>query len=231
MRSPFSRSRAIASRADTLPARVALPQVAGWTQVPPSKRAEWQPNYPGADHFVMGRYADGMGAEVDLALAVYGLGILTVNWFGVIFLVLAFALFILDIKTPTHGALTAAGIGSFILGALVLFNSPGVPEFQRVSVPLVVFVALLMGLSFAVIIGFALRAQKTPLSMGRQTLIGAVGLAKGNIDPRGQVQLNSELWSAELAEGVKPLQSGDKVVVVGVEGLRLKVRKSSKQAD
>jgi membrane protein implicated in regulation of membrane protease activity len=39
------------------------------------------------------------------------------------------------------------------------------------------------------------------------------------------------LWSAELAEGVKPLQSGDKVVVVGVEGLRLKVRKGSKQAD
>jgi membrane-bound serine protease (ClpP class) len=138
-----------------------------------------------------GGWVAGFIGVVSLALAVYGLGILTVNWFGVIFLVLAFALFILDIKTPTHGALTTAGIGSFILGALVLFNSPGVPEFQRVSVPLVVFVALIMGLSFAVIIGFALRAQKTPLSMGRQTLIGAVGLAKGNIDPRGQVQLNS----------------------------------------
>jgi membrane-bound serine protease (ClpP class) len=178
-----------------------------------------------------GGWVAGFIGVVALALAVYGLGILTVNWFGVIFLVLAFALFTLDIKTPTHGALTAAGIGSFILGALVLFNSPGVPEFQRVSVPLVVFVALVMGLSFAAIIGFALRAQRTPLSMGRQTLIGAVGLAKGDIDPRGQVQLNSELWSAELAEGVKPVQSGDKVVVVGIEGLRLKVRKGSKQPD
>ena len=54
------------------PARAALPQIAGWTQVPLSKRAEWKPNFPGADHFLMGRYSDGMGAQVDLVLAVYG---------------------------------------------------------------------------------------------------------------------------------------------------------------
>lgn len=57
-----------------------------------------------------------------LSLAVYGLGILPVNWFGLIFLAVAFVLFILDIKAPTHGALTAAGTGSFIAGALILFN-------------------------------------------------------------------------------------------------------------
>ena len=67
-----------------------------------------------------------------------GLGVLPVNWFGIIFLITSFVLFILDIKAPTHGALTAAGIGSFIVGALVLFNSPGTPQFQRVSVPLVI---------------------------------------------------------------------------------------------
>ncbi|PKP91208.1 MAG: EpsI domain-containing exosortase [Alphaproteobacteria bacterium HGW-Alphaproteobacteria-16] len=62
---------AIAARADTLPAKVELPQVAGWTQVPLSQRAVWKPNFPGADHFVMGRYDDGMGAQVDLVIAVY----------------------------------------------------------------------------------------------------------------------------------------------------------------
>lgn len=174
-----------------------------------------------------GGWLAGTVGVVALALSVYGLGILTVNWFGAVFLFLAFVLFVLDIKTPTHGALTTAGIASFILGALVLFNSTGVPEFQRVSVPLVVVVAVIMGLSFAIIIGFALKAQKAPPSMGQQTFIGAVGLAKGNIDPRGQVQLRSELWSAELADGVEAIQSGDKVVVVRVEGLRLKVRKGS----
>ena len=178
-----------------------------------------------------GGWVAGFIGVISLALAVYGLGILTVNWFGIIFLGLAFVLFILDIKTPTHGALTAAGIGSFILGALVLFNSPGVPQFQRVSVPLVVFVAVVFGASFAIIIGFALRAQKIPISMGQETLIGALGMARGSIDPRGQVQLKSELWSAELAEGSGAIKNGDRVEVVGVDGLRLKVHKVPKDRD
>lgn len=173
-----------------------------------------------------GGWVAGFIGVVALALSVYGLGILTVNWFGAIFLALAFVLFILDIKTTAHGALTAAGIGSFIVGTLVLFNSPDVPEFQRVSVPLVILVALIIGASFAVILSFALKAQKTPLRMGQETLIGAVGTARGNIAPHGQVQLKSELWSADLAEGAESIKSGEKVVVVAFEGLRIKVRKT-----
>lgn len=173
-----------------------------------------------------GGWVSGTIGVIALALSVYGLGILPVNWFGAIFLALALVLFILDIKAPTHGALTVAGIGSFIVGALVLFNSPNVPQFQRVSVPLVIGVSVVIGICFAVILGFALRAQKAPLRMGQETLIGAVGKATGGIDPHGQVQLKSELWSAELAEGAESIQSGEKVIVVAVEGLRIKVRKA-----
>ncbi|MEA1084708.1 exosortase A [Sphingomonas sp. CD22] len=64
-------SGAIAHRATPLPARIALPQVAGWTRAPLSLRAPWQPFYPGADHMLFGRYARG-GAAVDLAIAVFG---------------------------------------------------------------------------------------------------------------------------------------------------------------
>ena len=170
-----------------------------------------------------GGWLAGFSGVAALALAVYGMGILTVNWFGIIFLSLAFVLFVLDLQTSTHGALTTAGIGSFILGALVLFNSPGVPEFQRVSVPLVVVVAVLMGLSFAILIGFGLRAQKTPLR--QKTMIGCMGQARGEINPRGQVQLNSELWSAQLADGAESIQAGESVVVLAVAGLRLIVGK------
>ena len=173
-----------------------------------------------------GGWVAGFIGVVALALSVYGLGILPVNWFGIVFLALALVLFVLDIKAPTHGALTLAGIGSFIVGALVLFNSPNVPQFQRVSVPLVIGVSVVLGICFAIILGFALRAQKTPLRMGQETLVGAVGTAKGKIDRHGQVQLRSELWSAELAEGAESIQPGDKVVVVSVEGLRIKVRKA-----
>lgn len=64
-------SAAIAHRATPLPGHIDLPQVAGWTRAPLSRRAPWQPYYPGADHSLFGRYAAG-GAEVDLAIAVFG---------------------------------------------------------------------------------------------------------------------------------------------------------------
>lgn len=65
-------SAAIAGRAQVLPARIALPEVPGWHRVALSTRAPWSPNYPGADHFLLGRYANTAGDQVDLAIAVYG---------------------------------------------------------------------------------------------------------------------------------------------------------------
>ncbi|AIT05665.1 transmembrane protein EpsH [Sphingomonas taxi] len=64
-------SAGIAHRATPLPARIELPQVAGWTRAALSRRAPWMPYYPGADHMLFGRYARG-GAAVDLAVAVFG---------------------------------------------------------------------------------------------------------------------------------------------------------------
>ena len=57
--------------AQPLSARIELPAIARWHRVPLDKRAAWQPWYPGADHFLVGRYADGRGNAVDLSLAVF----------------------------------------------------------------------------------------------------------------------------------------------------------------
>lgn len=172
-----------------------------------------------------GGWMAGFVGMVCLALAAYGLGVLPVNWFGMAFLIIAFVLFIVDIKAATHGGLTAAGIGSFIVGALVLFNSPGTPQFQRVSLPLVILVALIIGISFAIIVGFALRAQKKPVITGQEGMRGQTGFARTDINPTGQVQSGAELWTAELAEGQGKIRKGEKVEVVKVEGLKLKVKK------
>ena len=121
-----------------------------------------------------GAWVPGFIGITCLALATYGLGVLPVNWFGLVFIVTAFVLFLLDIKAPTHGALTAAGVASFIVGALVLFNSPGVPAFERVSVPLVVGVGMTIGLMFAGILTYALRAQGLPLQTGHRNDLGKI---------------------------------------------------------
>jgi membrane-bound serine protease (ClpP class) len=173
-----------------------------------------------------GGWIAGFIGVVCLTLAVYGMGVLPVNWFGIIFLVTAFVLFLLDIKAPTHGALTTAGVASFIIGALVLFNSPGVPQFQRVSVPLVVATGFVIGLLFMVILMFALRALKVPISAGIESLIGKTGTTRSVVEGSGgQVQLGSELWTAENVDATEPIGKGEKVEVVEVKGLRLKVRK------
>lgn len=171
-----------------------------------------------------GGWVAGFIGVVCLALGVYGLGILPVNWFGLVFLATAFVLFVVDIKAPTHGALTAAGLAAFIIGALVLFNSPGTPSLQRVSVPLVVGMGLLTAALFFVVLTFAIRAQRRRVEVGVEVLVGRVGEARGSLEPAGMVQVAGELWSAEVEPGSPPVPSGARVMVTGVEGLRLRVR-------
>lgn len=172
-----------------------------------------------------GGWVAGFLGVTALLVSLYGIGLLSVNWFGILFLVTAFVLFLLDIKAPTHGALTAAGVASFIVGALVLFNSPGTPEFQQVSVPLVVGTGIAIGLMFVAILMFALRALHVPVSAGSESFIGKTGTATSWREADGQVQLQSELWSAEKADASDKIRKGDRVEVVEVKGLRLKVRK------
>jgi membrane-bound serine protease (ClpP class) len=173
-----------------------------------------------------GGWVAGFIGMVALALATYGLGILPVNWFGLIFLVMSFVLFVLDIKAPTHGALTVAGVASLIVGALVLFNSPGTPEFQRVSVPLVIGVSLVTSAIFLGILTFALRALRIPIRSGRESLVGRVGTVRIPLNPAGTVQIAGELWTAEIAPEEEPLPSGTRVEVVSTRGVRVYVKKA-----
>jgi membrane-bound serine protease (ClpP class) len=171
-----------------------------------------------------GGWVAGFIGVVALALGAYGLGILPVNWFGLVFVVAAFILFILELKAPTHGALTAAGLGSFIVGALILFNSPGTPSFQRVSVPLVIAMGALTAGMFALLLTLVVRAQRRPLAVGVPALIGRVGEVRQRVAPLGQVQVAGELWAAEIDPHETALEEGSRVEVTGVDGLRLQVR-------
>jgi membrane-bound serine protease (ClpP class) len=166
-----------------------------------------------------GGWVAGFVGAVCLVLAFYGLGVLPVNWFGIIFIVIAFILFIMETQAPTHGGLTTAGAASLIVGMLVLFNSPGTPSFFRVNVPLVVVTSLALAGSVFALMLVALRAQRAPLAMGVQTLIGQ----EGEVRAPNAVQVAGELWTAEAMDGA--LEPGQRVEVAEVKGLKLLVRK------
>jgi len=160
---------------------------------------------------------------VCLALAIYGLGILPVDWFGLVLIVIAFVLFVLDIKAPTHGALTIAGALTLIVGLLVLFSEPGVEEFGRLSLPLVIALGIGTALFFLFIVAKGLRAQRVTPVTGIEGLIGSTAIARSDLTPEGFVFVHGERWRAFAEE--KEIKQGTPVQVVGIDGFRLKVRR------
>ena len=175
-----------------------------------------------------GAWIPGFVGVVCLALFVYSIGVIPVNLLGLVFIATAFVLFVLEVKAPTHGALTAVGIASFVVGALVMFPNPLRPApaetpVQPLSIPLVVAVALGNGAFFAFIVAKAIQAQRIPPAMGMSTLVGKIGEARTDLDPSGTVYAASELWTAE-AQG-ENIPAGSRVEVVGVNGVKLFVRR------
>ncbi len=171
-----------------------------------------------------GGWAAGALGTVCLGLALYGLGILPVNWLGIIFVVLAFVLFVMEIKAPVHGALTAAGIASLAAGAIILFNQPQIAPFGRLSIPLVAGQSLFLGAIFAFLVVMALRAQARKPTTGYEGLIGQVGRVVEDLDPQGLVLVWGERWQAEAVDG-QTIPTGSEVEVMEARGMRLRVRR------
>jgi membrane-bound serine protease (ClpP class) len=166
-----------------------------------------------------GGYAGGIVGAICLLLAFYALGVLPVNYTGLIFIALAFVLFVVD-KAPTHGVLTAGGIVSLVAGALLLFNSP----LYQVSLTAVVSVALATGLFFAFAVAKVVQAQKKPAVTGREGLVGLVAEARTPLNPQGKVFVKGELWDATVVGA--PLEAGERVEIVAVEGFHLQVKRA-----
>jgi len=164
----------------------------------------------------------GVAGGVCLLIGLYALGMLPVNYAGLLLILLALALFILDVRVPGYGFLTAGGVISLLLGSLILFNTP----FYAVSRSLVVSLTLASGLFFAFIARSALQAQRRRVTTGREGLIGEVAIARTDLDPEGMVFLHGELWNA-VADGER-IEEGERVRVVDMEGLKLKVEKADK---
>ena len=153
-----------------------------------------------------------------LLLALYALGSLNANWVGLGFVALAFVLFVLDIKAPTHGVLTVGGVGSFILGAFLLFNVPGLV----VPWATIIVVALLTAGFFAFAIGKAIAIQRRKPVTGMEGLLGQIGQVRQPLEPAGLVLVEGELWRAESEAG--PVPAGGQVLITGYEGFKLRVR-------
>jgi len=164
----------------------------------------------------------GVIGGLALILALASFAIIEVNVAGLLLIAFAIALFITDIKVPSHGVLTAGGIASFVAGSLLLTEEQA--PFLRISLTLILTVAIMTAAFFIFAVGAGIRAQARKIQTGQEALVGAVGVARSDLAPMGTVFLQGEFWNAKSVGG--PIVAGEHVSVVRVTGLRLDVRKS-----
>lgn len=163
----------------------------------------------------------GVMGGICLILAFYAFQTLPVNYAGLLLIILAIILFILEIKIVSYGVLTIGGVIAMALGSLMLFESPG--PFMKLSLFLILPAVIITALFFTVILGLAYKAYRRKPVTGSEGLIGLEGIANTDITKTsGMVLLHGELWSAYSDETIS---KGEKIVVELVSGLKVKVRK------
>jgi membrane-bound serine protease (ClpP class) len=161
---------------------------------------------------------------LSLAIAFYGLDVLPISWAGVILIAAAFAFWIVELFVAfSHGALTVAGAVCFVFGCLLLFRPAG--SGYQVSLPVALAIAGAFSAIFALALVKVVQIRKRPPAVGTNTLVGAVGQVRRD----GLVSIRGELWQAHT-EDEAPLDAGDDVEVVGVEGIALVVRPAREPA-
>ena len=160
----------------------------------------------------------GVGA-ICIFLALVAFNMLPINVLGGILILAAIVLFVFEVKMSSYGLLAGAGLISMVAGSLILIDSP-LPE-MRVQLGM----ALGITLPFMIITIFLMRlvilVHRTKSVTGKEGMVGEIGTALTNFAPEGKVKVHGEIWEAKSISGVN---SGDRVKILAVEGLKLKVK-------
>jgi membrane-bound serine protease (ClpP class) len=166
----------------------------------------------------------GVVGALALLLAFYSLQTLPINYTGLLLIGLGMVMFILEIKVTSFGMLILGGIVAMSLGALMLIDSP--EEYLRIPVSTIVLVVGTTAGLFLFVVGAAVRSVGRKPVSGREGMLGAIGTVRSRIDSTGTVFVYGTLWSARSAS---PIEVGETVRVIGIEGMRLTVEKVTEE--
>jgi len=165
----------------------------------------------------------GVTGAISGLFAFYSLGMLPVNYTGILLIALAFVLFIAEAFTSTFGLLTAGGITSLVIGSLILFK--GGPLFQ-VDIWLIVLVAVCFAAFLAFVINRVVVAHRRQATTGREELPGKIAIVRTTLNPEGTVLHEGEIWKAILDQG--RAEPKEEVIIERFDGLKLYVTKKNK---
>lgn len=174
-----------------------------------------------------GVFFPGVAGGICLLLGLTALQVLPINYSGLALIGLGIALLVSELFLPSFGALGVGGIVAFVLGSLLLFDTP---ESDLTVDPGIVYAAAATFGGFTLLVSFlVVRSQRRPAALGREGLLGATAEVRqalpGGHAP-GKVFVHGEYWNAVADE---PIEIGVSVEVIGVDGLRLRVRRAAPQ--
>ncbi len=167
----------------------------------------------------------GVIGGISLILAFFALQTLPVNYAGILLILLAIVLFIMEMKIASYGLLSVAGIVCLLLGSLMLFegDTPDMQLSLKVLLPTVIVVSGF----FVGVATLVFKAQLSKPATGSYGLVGEIGVVKKALTPEGKVFVHGELWNARSKEH---LDEDAKVRVVKVENLILVVESADESA-
>jgi membrane-bound serine protease (ClpP class) len=167
-----------------------------------------------------GVVAPGVVGGICMLLALYAMQLLPINFAGVLFIILALVLFILEAKLASHGVLLLGGIVSMLLGATFLIRSPLTPG--GVSVGVAMAATLPFALLTVFLMRLVLKSRKWKTATGKEELVGEEGIVTIALPSSGEgmIRVHGELWRAGSRENIP---AGGKVRVLRVDGLKLEV--------
>ncbi len=166
----------------------------------------------------------GVIGGICLLLALYAFQVLPISYAGLGLILLGIAFMVGEAFMPSFGALGIGGLIAFVVGSIVLFDTEA-GDFG-VAWPLVAGVAVASAAFFFGVVYLALKARKRAVVSGHEELVGAEGEALEDFAVAGRVRVHSEEWQARTAS---PLKQGQKIRVVGREGLVLMVEPLSQE--
>jgi membrane-bound serine protease (ClpP class) len=172
-----------------------------------------------------GAVLPGVVGVISLILALAGLGQMPTNWAGVALIAASVVMFVLDLKVAGFG-LSIGALIAFALGSALIFTPFWVPAEEapgvRLNPWLILGTTLGVAAFFFLGLSAAVRAHRRPVAVGRETLVGRIGVVRKPLKPSGIAHLQGEEWSAVSSTGAE-IAVGTTIRVVKVEGLSLRV--------
>ncbi len=168
-----------------------------------------------------GAVLPGVVGGISLILGLYAMETLSVNYAGILLIVFAVILFLLEIKIPSYGVLSIGGVISLIAGSVMLFDS-NLP-FLHLSWQVIAAVVLITTLFFVFLVTLVVRTYRKKPTTGVEGMAGEKGEVYKALNPQGTIKVHGEFWKAESEQ---PIKKGQRVEVQEVdrETLLLKVK-------